>query len=694
MLIVRPTFPVLLSTALLGGTSLTHAEPVQLDTLVIYGSKVSKSIADTTASVAIVGEEDIEFQQLKQFRDAFRTMGNVMDADWVDAGFVIRGVNSEGLTPGGAPLASFYIDGIEQTVNGTRRGARGLWDVEQVEVYRGPQSTLTGRAALAGAIYVKTKDPVFENEGAVMAGLGDDDYREGAVMLNVPVAENQLAVRLAAEYRRRDTDLNYPTYEAFDNFEDFARNEYYQIRAKALYLPDTIPDTSFALTLSTAYDSPTIDDIAGPALGFDFDERRGDFNLPVFTEQRETRNHNAGLEIVHDINPDLALTSLTSYSDSDLSRDSVNAGTAGESNVLFGDQDQELITQEVRLNYGNGQHTGVLGLYLAQEEADADFVRPDFFGRRDTSKQSTEAQNIALFGEVVYAFSPSWKAVVGARADYSESEFTSSFEQVSGGSATVTRFKRDVDEFAFLPKLGLIKQIAPTQSVDFTVQRGFRAGGAGLQRSTGETFEFDPEFTTNYEIGYRGEFLDGRLSARANLFYSDWEDQQVEQLEVPGDFTSSRTVNAAESESKGFEIELDFRATSQLTTYASIGYVDTEFKDFDSASLGDLSGSEFPEAPSWNIGLGARYEIGNGLFIGADLEYTDDHLARFGLEPQESVDSRSLVNLQAGYRGPKYEVVGYVENLLDEDYFVYSDNDIAATLGKRRAVGITGKLLF
>jgi len=94
------------------------------------GSKISKSIADTTASVAIVSEEDIEFQQLNQFRDAFRTVGNVLDADWVDAGFVIRGVNSRGLAPGGAPLASLYIDGIEQTVNGTRWGARGLWDVE------------------------------------------------------------------------------------------------------------------------------------------------------------------------------------------------------------------------------------------------------------------------------------------------------------------------------------------------------------------------------------------------------------------------------------------------------------------------------------------------------------------------------------------------------------------------------------
>lgn len=91
-------------------------------------------------------------------------MANVMDGDWADAGFIIRGVSSEGLVPGSAPLATLYIDGVQQTVRGARRGARGLFDVEQVEVYRGPQSTLSGRAAMAGAIYIKTKDPTFERK--------------------------------------------------------------------------------------------------------------------------------------------------------------------------------------------------------------------------------------------------------------------------------------------------------------------------------------------------------------------------------------------------------------------------------------------------------------------------------------------------------------------------------------------------
>jgi len=135
-----------------------------LGPITVYGARTTQTLNDVTSSVGIVTGETIEERQVRSFRDSFRLMANVRDSDFNDAGFVIRGINSEGLTPGGAPVASLYVDGIQQTVQGARRGARGLWDVEQVEVYRGPQSTLAGRAALAGAIYVKTKDPTNKFE--------------------------------------------------------------------------------------------------------------------------------------------------------------------------------------------------------------------------------------------------------------------------------------------------------------------------------------------------------------------------------------------------------------------------------------------------------------------------------------------------------------------------------------------------
>lgn len=148
--------------ALLAGTATPLITPAQLvaqesaakdetasheERIIVVGQKTKQTLLATQSRGAVVAAEDIREKDLTSSREAFRTMDNVIDADFVDAGFIIRGINSEGLTPGGAPLAAIYIDGAEQTGQGARRGARGLWDVQQVEVYRGPQSTLSCRAA-------------------------------------------------------------------------------------------------------------------------------------------------------------------------------------------------------------------------------------------------------------------------------------------------------------------------------------------------------------------------------------------------------------------------------------------------------------------------------------------------------------------------------------------------------------------
>ena len=662
----------------------------------VYGAKTTASLDDTLASVGVVTEEEIEKRQIGNFRDAFRTMGNVMDGDWTDAGFVIRGVNSEGLTPGGAPLASVYVDGAPQTVQGARRGARGLWDVEQVEVYRGPQSTLSGRAALAGAVYVKTKDPVFEREAKVQSTVGTMGTVGGAFMGNTPVLDDQVALRISGEYETSGNDINYPDYESFDRYDEFSEDEYYQLRGKLLLQPNSLPDTSGLLTYSFSHDSPRVRDVAGPGLGFDYSDRRGDFNLPVFSEARTAETHNLSFELTHDVNAALSFTSLTTYSGTDLNRASVNEGTAGETNFTSGTQEQYIATQEVRANYEAGRWAGVLGAYLAKEESDVGYRRPDYFGRSDISETTSEAFNAALFGEATYEFVPTWKVLAGGRMDYTDETNDSFF---SRNGVAITDQSTSFDETVFLPKLGLIKDLAPGHTLGFTVQQGFRSGGAGVQSSTGQAYTFDAEKAWTYEASYKGTFLDGRLRTSANVFFMDWSDQQVELQADPADFNSSRITNAASSTTKGFELEGTYLFTPGFSTFASVGYVDTEFEDFNDVSLGDLSGMPFPEAPEWNLAIGGFYEHKSGFFAGADAKYVSEYLSRLDFAPHEYVDGYWVANAQFGYQTGGLRVTLFAENLFDEEYFVYESKDatgqsVAASLGAGRVVGVTASLKF
>lgn len=193
---------------------------------------------------------------------------------------VIRGVNSEGQTAGGlgAPLASFYGDGIQQTVEGTRRGIGGVFDAEQIEVYRGPQSTLSGRAALAGAIYLRTNDPAFEREGRVQLTYGEDERRQFGLMYNDTLGPN-LAFRISGVWSEKDSDLNYPSYEQYDRYDDFVTDDYWSLRGKLLWLPTGSEATRVLLTYSRSFEGPTSNDIAGPLWSTgapEYDERRGD----------------------------------------------------------------------------------------------------------------------------------------------------------------------------------------------------------------------------------------------------------------------------------------------------------------------------------------------------------------------------------------------------------------------------------
>jgi outer membrane receptor protein involved in Fe transport len=672
-----------------------------LSTIAIYGSRNATALNDMSASVGVLTAEQIADSQIRSFRDGFRRMANVMDGDWTDAGFVIRGVNSEGLVPGGAPLATLYVDGVQQTVRGARRGARGLFDVEQLEVYRGPQSTLSGRAAMAGAIYVKTKDPVFEREGEISGTIGTGNLYGTAFMVNTPLVEDVLAVRMAGEFQRSKNDINYPSFESYDRYNDFTHDTYYQIRGKILFEPAEIPETRALLNYSFSHDDPYVRDVGGPALGFSFDDERGDYQIPAYIEYRPTSVHNVGLEVTHDFTDELKLTSLSAFSYSDTDRFSPNYGTAGEINTYHGYYKEWIASQELRLNYEGYKWSWVGGVYFAYEDEknfyDRTIPLTPAISRNQVQHNTQKAFNAAIFGEASYEFVPTWKVTVGGRLDYTDQEITQHLvrTQPLGGVTTVlTNYGASFDEINFVPKIGLSKELTETQTVGITYSQGFRTGGASYDSLNRTAYSYDPEKASTYELFYKGAFFDDRMALNANLFFTKYSDQQVQMQLDPTDPLTRRILNAASSESWGFEIEPTFKVNDNLETFVSLGYVHTEFKDFNDLTYGNLSGLPFPEAPEWTVALGGRYTFDNDVYVGADAKYTSSYLARLGSLPHDYLDNRWIVNLQAGYKTERWEVNAFAQNLLDEEYFVYNDNNIAATLGERRSFGMNLKVKF
>lgn len=676
------------------GSGAVTQDATVLEPIVIYGARDTTTLGGTTSSVAIVNSRALVDSQIRTTQDTFRRMANVLDSATVNAGFVIRGMSSEGLVPSGGPAGSIYVDGILQTRYNARFGARNLWDVEQVEVYRGPQSTLSGRAAMTGAIYIKSKDPTFDRQVEVSTTVGSNDLVGGAFMVNTPLVEDQIALRISGAFERSHAEPSYYDFKIFDNYDELTTDISGLLRAKLLITPSEMPDTRALLTYSYSKDRPN-DALVGLYSG------RGDFNnAPVtYTEYRWTEAHNLGLEFTHDFSDTLRFTSQTGYQFGINNRRSIDYGTEGVINGITGEDDNSIFTQEFRLNYEGDRWRWVGGVYGSHEVWDGatDIVAFDAFQQSDTQRRKTS--NFAVFGEATYEFVPTWFATLGGRIDYLKDEdHQQNYFGSIDPSPALAGERSSLSELNFVPKVGISKEFGDNQTVGLTYTQGFRSGGSYFDRLTGDLGTYDPEYSQNIELSYKGTLLDDRLMLNANLFYTKYDDQQVEIRPDPSLPGYRITSNAATSRAWGFEIEPSFEVTDQFTVFTSIGYLNTRFLDFNHAALTTpQDGKSFPEAPEWSWAFGGRYEFDNGVFVGADAKYTTSYNSRFGTNGMYRIDPRFILNAQTGFRKDNWEVIAFAENLTDEKYFTIIDPDYSLPFGqagKRRSFGLNVRAKF
>ncbi|MEM6818122.1 MAG: TonB-dependent receptor plug domain-containing protein [Pseudomonadota bacterium] len=215
----------------------------EIEEIIVTGTKRSLGIQDTQTSVQVVTAGDIEDQAILNVEDILLRTSNVAAGGPNSLNNLsIRGVTLTGVGFSGVgTTANVYVDGSPNSFN-ANQGANNLWDVQQVEVLRGPQSTVQGRNALAGAIIINTADPVYEWTGKARVLVGNEDQRQGSFVVNAPIIEDQVAFRLTADYREVDFGVVNPDTGNNTRFEEAGN-----FRAKLLIEPSAIEDLPIEL---------------------------------------------------------------------------------------------------------------------------------------------------------------------------------------------------------------------------------------------------------------------------------------------------------------------------------------------------------------------------------------------------------------------------------------------------------------
>ncbi|MEM0911872.1 MAG: TonB-dependent receptor, partial [Pseudomonadota bacterium] len=659
----------------IAGNTITLSEAekssiIELTPILVQGEILERALGDVQTSVTVASGETLTRRGDKDIDDLIKRLPNVTQTGG-GGFFSIRGVSQSSFVGGGGDTAniSVQVDGAE-----TRNPNIVFpnWDVKQIEVLRGPQSTQQGRNSLAGAIVIRTNDPEFMDEYRFRGGVASDNFTELSFVANKVLDEDTIAFRIAGQRRRDDSYVSNSTL----GIDDADRTEYDNYRAKLRFTPNNDLDIVLSHSFDRTYDG------IGNILRSEFpDNFVKDVDLDEFYDNEF---HLTGLRLNYALAPGWQISSETTYRDGEFLAELALAmgatDTTGESDAF---------QQDLRLSYDYEQIRGAFGLFYYDASSDALNVATTAldlsffgFGLQEIEGElfnAVDTKNWAVFAEAEFDAND-WMDgitfVVGARYDNEEQIRTtaSDVSLVSGlqlplpilGASSDTI---DIDFNAFLPKLGVIYEIREGLTTSLTFQQGYRAGGARRINSTLEVIPFDPEYTDNIEFAFRGEFFEGNVTTSANVYFTSWEDQQVQRVNEAGD---GFIDNAGESEMYGAEITADYIASETLMLNLALGYSATEFTDYllgeGTANVVDLAGNEFPNAPRWTASLGGEYDFENGFALSADVSFTDGTFG--GVENLEvfETESYTLFNAALTYDRNSMTLGLYVRNLFDKRY--------------------------
>lgn len=734
----------------------SDSDDSNLEKITVTGQKLEQSLQDTKESVAVFTSKILEDRNLVELTDVFQQTPGVTGDQF---GFRIRGIrNSNGSSqPNRADLASIVLDGVIATGWIKSEGIGQLWDVSQVEILRGPQSTNLGRNSLAGAIVINTQNPVHQNEGKVRAGFGQYGFQEFRGVANVSLVEDVSAIRVSLETAQSDGFINNITRGE----DDYGRDENSVYRLKWLYQPNDDLDIVLSYQhLENEYGNTST--ILG---NFDRDDR-----IALANEEAlfETEADLVSLKVDYAINNEWAFTSITGFQDgeryrfNDADQLAVSVGSGGGF-IRRNDEDNNW-SQEFRASYETETVRGSSGVFISEIEARrsqdniTDLNLPNlfdnfspglgmvltttavlpvalyqpFFDTRQTGFTNVDTSTWAVFTSWEFDFNDSWTLSLGARYDSEEQDFSTAsntttdyvLPQVGGPfgavdlggltidaaisiinpqlmafTAPVPQSQQTEDFNNFLPSAGVTYSWNDDVSTSFFVNKSYRSGGSELTLFNGVN-NFDAEELWNYEAALRAVVLDGDGVFNANVYYGDWTDQQVGVPE-PGTTNDAFliTVNAGESEIYGAEFSFNYYMSDNLALYVNGALTRTEYKDFASAQCanGDCAGNNFLFAPEETASVGFDYAHPNGLFVSAAANYVGSSYS--DIANTREMSAFTLVNVNAGYEMDNLKFEAYVRNLTDKTYDI--NNNIAATdgtpgtrLGAPREVGARVTYLF
>lgn len=695
-----------------------------LQEIVVTAQKRAENMQDVPIAIAAVRGESIEKLHANSLISLSGTVPSIQINHHANtpntAVFYIRGIGIIEPDPYAGNTVSIVVDGVPQFFS---MGALlDLFDVERIEILRGPQGTLFGANTTGGVVNVVTRQPTGKFGGRLELTYGDWDRFDARGVLDFPIIADTLSGKIVASHTQRDGWIK----NAFGG-RDLDSREVNAVRGYLKVTPGENFDATLTVQVVAARNgSPVVVNggLSGEAVYVPPGTTAPGSEMPMYPTPcfvglpceapDDYISANDSTRDVSDMDTDI-LTLTANWRETGIG--DITAITGYKRFELFEETDQDgspvflldtrrategwQLSQELRSAFDLSDSVNMIlgAFYMKTHYEHFHRLRVQFAvpGLHQENPQEQDNYSASVFAQSYIDLTDRLQLQAGIRYAHEQTEMTAgtlNFIDPSG----VAQFEGGIPVGGFIAsgkeswdnvggKLGLDHRMTEETLLYGYWARGFKSGGfvgrVGIPQDLGP---YDPEEVDTFELGLKTDWLERRMRMNLALFYTDYRDMQLAQQyfapDTGGGFVQGNTIlNAASAEIKGVELESTILPTEGLTLSASLAYLDAKYKEFlftEISVIGetvrDLSGYRLQNAPEWAGSVSANYERAAGpgtASAGLMYTYTDEKfLTSLVDSPRATIQATHYVNANLDWtpNSGKWSVGLWVRNLSDKRY--------------------------
>ena len=664
--------------ALLSTQTFAEIAEIELPAMLVSADFRPNTAQETPISLTTIGSETIESRGAQHVEDVLNLAPNVNVASGASRGqyFQIRGIGerSQFSSPIN-PSVGLMIDGIDFSRIG---GAATLFDIEQVEVLRGPQGTLFGTNALAGVINMQSKQPTNDLDIHVETGIAQYGTHNLGVAVGGALVEDKLLGRVSINSHQSDGYME----NDFLNRDDTQDQDEITAKGHLKWLASdrlTVDLNLMHLDINNGYDAFTFDNSRHSQANQPGEDSQKTDAIALKTDWRASSS----------VQLQTALTYLNSNSVYSYDEDWTNNPTYDSFDEYNRDRVNKSLEVRALSNedgwiFNNSTEWAIGFYHFSQDEKlDRNYTWGDLNSQYET-------ENTSIFGQLDTHLNDKLTLISGLRVEYFTADYADS-----------NAISKEIDEVLFGGKLGLNYQIEENQLLYTSLSRGYKSGG--INNNTDllpSQLKFDTEYMWSLETGLKSLWLDGDLMTNISAFYSLRRDAQVKtSIDVGGGQFKDYLSNAAKGTNYGIEAEVDWSASDKLRIFASLGLLNAKFDEYDNPDPDayNTNGRRQAHAPAYQFSLGSEIYLTPNWTFKANIEGKDEFY--YSNSHSSKSSSYAIVNSSLDYKHGDWKVSLWGRNLFDKDYYTrgfffannapdYDNPETYTQYGDPRVVGV------